>query len=112
MNKHSSELRWGDVKGVVSGQANRIKEALIQGEESYRELVELYQYAGGTAQLLANQLFEEDIAFRQETEANASEVQIAQDAIDAMTAIHDLYEAATNQTVAAEDRLAKLRRVS
>jgi hypothetical protein len=47
-----------------------------------------------------------------ETEANASELGMAQDAFDAVTAMHELYQAMTNVVVAQEDRLAQLRRMS
>lgn len=47
-----------------------------------------------------------------DTQASALEVSMTQDAIDAMTAAHQLYEAATNVVVAQADRLASLRRMS
>lgn len=198
-NKHTSELRWSEVGIEVSSQASTVKHALIQGEEIYQELLELYQYAGGSAQGLADQLFKEIWESRStpgtqaemtfdvvsgavtvvtivqagtgytdgtgytlsvlggnsdavvsydvvggsftnaavdaagtgytdgvgqamenepapgvvfDTQASALEVAMAQDAIDAMTAIHQLYEAATNVAVSVSDRLAALRRMS
>lgn len=120
--KHTSELRWGDVGIDVSSQSQTIKQALIQGEDVYQEMLELYQYAGGTAQGLADQLFVDVWSVREsdpigapgvfDTQANTTEVSMAQDAIDAMAAIHQLYEAATNVVVAQSDRLAALRRMS
>ena len=85
-------------------------------------MLELYQFAGGTTQLLADQLFYEDWVNREsdpignpgvlDTEANATELAMAQDLVDAITAAHELYQAADNQTIAQEDRLAQLRRMS
>ena len=45
-----------------------------------------------------------------DTEANAEEVAKAQDLIDVMTSVHELYQAADNVPVGAEDRFAKMRR--
>lgn len=45
-----------------------------------------------------------------DTQANAAEVSKAQDAIDAATSLHDMYQAASNQTVAAENRMSSFRR--
>lgn len=45
-----------------------------------------------------------------DTQANAAEVQLAQDLIDAMTAIHEIYQAADNGIVGQEDRLVQMRR--
>lgn len=47
-----------------------------------------------------------------DTQANAEEVGKVQDAFDAVTALHELYQAANNQVVAQEDRLAQLRRMT
>ena len=47
-----------------------------------------------------------------DTSANVEEVAKTQAAFDAVTAMHELYLAASNQTVAAEDRLAQLRRMT
>jgi hypothetical protein len=197
--KHTSELRWDDVRNEVSGQSLTVKSSLVQGEEMYQEMLELFQYSGSTAQGLADQLFKEVWEARSnpgvqaeitydvtagaltgvtivqagtgytdgvgytlsvfggnsdavisydvvggsltnaavdaagtgypdgagqamtnepapgvvfDTQASATEVTMAQDAIDAMTAIHQLYQAATNVAVTQSDRLAALRRMS
>ncbi len=47
-----------------------------------------------------------------DTQANAEEVAKAQAAFDAITALHELYQAADNQVVAQEDRLAQIRRMT
>ena len=93
---------------------------LFRSEESYQNLIEFHTFVGSTAQLLADQLFFEDWSIRTspdspndlETQANAEEVAKVQDAIDAMTAIHELFQAATNVAVTQKDRIADLRRMS
>ena len=47
-----------------------------------------------------------------ETQANTEEVAKVQDAFDAITALHELYQAASNVVVAQEDRLAQIRRMT
>ena len=131
MGLHTSEWRWdsdvvnqGDtgVHRLVSGLAGSVKSGLITGEDSYQELLELHAFAGGTTQLLADQLFLEVWSTREpdpvgapgvfDTQANAEEVAKTQDSIDAMLAIHEVYEALTNVAVSQSDRMAPLRRMS
>ncbi len=130
MAGHTSEKRWRRNQNPLSGNtgvsvevsqvAASAIEVLTRGEESYQNLIELYTYVGSTAQLLADQLFYEDWSVREtttspyelETQANVEEVAKTQDAIDAMTSIHELYEAATDKTIAQKDRFADLRRMS
>lgn len=136
---HSSEKRWRDNQTQFSGRgvANEVSQIcerlileLTNAEALYNELLELYQYAGSlgspnlasTAQGLANQLFYEDWVTREsdpignpgvlDTEANAEEVAKAQDLINAVTAMHQLYQAADNVSVTQADRFASLRRMS
>ena len=47
-----------------------------------------------------------------ETQANAEELQKAQDLFDAITALNELHDAASNIVVVQEDRFAQLRRMS
>lgn len=130
MAGHTSEKRWRRNQNPLSGNtgvseevsqaAESIISVLTSGEEHYQNLIELYTYVGSTAQLLADQLFYEDWSVREETtspfnletQANAEEVAKTQDAIDAMTSIHELYQAATNVVVTQKDRIADLRRMS
>lgn len=121
MGTYTGELRWnsdvvtaGDagVGAQVSGLVGGLKSTLIQGEDLYQELLELHTFAGGTDQLLADQLFAEQIALRSESQANTEEVAKTAAAIAAMLAAHQLYEAADNQVVAQSDRLATFRRMS
>lgn len=141
MAGHSSEKRWRNnqtndsgtgVSTLVAQAAGQAIEALSQAEILYQDLLEMYQQANtpgvgspdlsATAQGLANQLFYEDWVNREsdqvgnpgvlDTQANASEVQKAQDLIAAAAALHELYQAATNVTVSQEDRFAVLRRMT
>lgn len=120
---HSSEKRWRmgmnpeapNAEGVAtqaSAVCDLMMQAFTQGEAAFAEMQELYTYAGGTIQLLADLLFKEDIEARAESVANAAEVAKVQDAFDAITALHELYQCADNQIVAQEDRLAQLRRMT
>lgn len=123
---HTSEKRWKDLPGLVgvSEQVTQVSASALQslnaGEEAYQQLQEMYVFVGSTAQLLADQLFFEDWNARAaatvspdvpETQASASEVAKTQDAIDAMTALHQLFQAATNTAITTSDRLADLRRM-
>ena len=114
---HTIAKRWqgtGREPGIeqqVSTISTTLRDSLIQGEEAYQQLQELYAYAGSTIQLLADQLFFEDWNARQEAQANAEEVAKTQDAFDAVTAVHELYQAASNVAVAQSDRLSELRRM-
>jgi hypothetical protein len=141
MAGHSSEKRWRNnqtsdsgagISVLVSTAAEQLIGALVSAEALYEELLEVYQQAntpgGGspdlsaTAQGLANQLFYEDWVNREsdpignpgvfDTQANADEVQKAQDLIDCVTAMHQLYQAANNVSVTQSDRFAVLRRMS
>ena len=205
---HTSEKRWyqsqnpngnDSVADAVQVAAKDVIAALEAAESMYGEMQELYSYAGGTMQGLADQLFKEkweartqagvqaELTFNvtagavtavtiveagtgypdglgytlpvlggnadavisydvangsltnaavdtagtgytdgdnqvmtnepapgevPETQANAIELVMTQDAFDAVTAMHELYQAMTNNVVAQEDRLAQLRRMS
>ena len=131
MAGHSSEKRWRNnmnedsgvgVSVLISSSCETVLRGLEEAESLYQELLELYQYCGGTAQLLADQLFYEDWSVREsdpignpgvlDTQANATEVEKAQAAVDAVTSLHELYQAANNVAVTQEDRAAALRRMS
>ena len=128
---HTSEKRWyrnqnpegnASVADKVQAAALAVISALEDAESLFGEMQELYSYTGGTMQGLADQLFYEKWVTREsdpignpgvfDTQANAQEVAMTQDAFDAVTAMHELYQAMTNVLVAQEDRLAQLRRMS
>ncbi len=114
---HTSEKRWGDSSSQVTAVSTNIRNHLQLGEESYQELLELWAYVGSTAQGLADQLFFEIWSTREtipgtpDTQANAAEVAKAQDLIDAITSVHQLYEAANNIATTQSDRFSELRRM-
>lgn len=209
MAGYTGEKRWrnqmnpyapdGGISELARDACGQMLHALTNSEALYIEMLELYTYAGGTIQDLANQLFTEDIAARQivgtnaivtmtvvggvidsvsidnagtgyvngnyrlngvqggnnnatidytvtnrsvtsvsivsggssypdgssqpilnfplagfasDTVANADEVAKTQAAFDAITALHELYQAADNVAVPQEDRLAQLRRMT
>ena len=128
---HTSEKRWyrntnpngnESVADKVQAISQNLLNALNQGEEAFQEMNEMMAFAGGTPQLLADQLFREIWTVREEdpvnfpgvfdTEANAVELGMVTDAVAAVTSIHELYQALTNVAVSQEDRQADLRRMS
>ncbi len=118
---HTSEKRWSDVSSQVSTAAQNVRDHLLAAEEDYQQLQELFAFVGATAQGLADQLFVDDWKFREsdpivspgvfDTEANATELAKATDAIAAMLALHQLFQAATNVAITQSDRLTDLRRM-
>jgi len=70
MAGHTSEKRWrrnqnatfgnAGVSELASQACDQMIAALDTGKQAYNELQELYSFAGGTVQLLADQLFKED----------------------------------------------------
>jgi len=193
---HSSEKRWEEVSIQVSEAATKMVDGLLEVESKYQDLLELYSYAGGTPQAMADLLFKEKWSIRSslgiqaamtvdvvggsivavtitqpgtgytdatgyqllvtggesglvsydvvggsfvnaavvsggtafgdgdgqvvnfmpepqliyETQANAEELVMATDLVDAMSSAHELYQCANNVVVAQEDRLTQLRR--
>ncbi len=107
---HSSAKRWEEVSAQTSGSSDGVLSVISVGEETYQDLLELWAFAGGTDQLVADQLFSEAISARNDTAANAVEVAQVADAKAAMLAIHQLYQAMTNVAITQDDRIAKLRR--
>lgn len=131
MAGHTSEKRWRSNQNATSGMgisdrtsqmAVSVVDVLLQAEQLYLEMLELYQYVGNTNQNLADQLFYEDWINREsdpignpgvrDTQANAAELAMATDLVAAITASHEIYQAANNVIVAQGDRLAQLRRMS
>jgi len=119
---HTSEKRWNTVRSqagtvvegvntVVGRHAEQVLKAINDGNELYAQLLEMFTFAGGTDQLMANLLFRDEIAARGDTEANAEELQMATDLKDATVALNQLYLAMTGETVAAVDRASSLRRM-
>lgn len=120
---HTREKRWATrrspdgaqliygVNDSVGEAAKKVLEALSDAEELFQQLTEMVAFAGPGMQAVADQLFKETWEARGDTQASAEEVAMVQDAALAATALHQLYEAMTGGTVAADDRAAKLRRM-
>lgn len=127
---HTSEKRWESfrqadgsiergVNDTVGDMSEKILRAVLDGEELFQQLQEMWTFAGGTDQAVADQLFINKWSVRDtdgdgnmDTGANAEEVAMAVDAKNAALSMHQLYEALTNGTVAADDRASKLRRMT
>ena len=128
---HTSEKRWyqnqnshgnESVADKVQIAGRNIIQSLEDSESMFGEMQELFAFAGSTMQGLADQLFFEIWSVREsdpvnlpgvfDTQANAAELGMTQDAFDAVTAMHELYQAMTNVVVTQEDRLAQIRRMS
>lgn len=102
---HSSDAKWEEIAARVSSVAGGIVSVLQNAEEEYQELLEIYQYAGGTDTLFAAQLFETP------TPATIQIVK-ATDLRKAMVAAHELYQCMSNTAVSTSNRAADLRRMS
>lgn len=107
---HTSEIRWSEAANAVSSVSEGVLEQLLRSEEKYAELIEAYVYAGGTDALFAELLF-----YGTTGGANVPSTEEEDKAADlrlAMVAVHQLYQCLTNIDVPADDRAAKLRRMS
>lgn len=75
MAGYTGEKRWngddGGVSALAQGVCANMIDALTDAEAAYAELTELYTFAGGTVQLLADLLFADDIAARTTPGTNA-----------------------------------------
>jgi len=109
---HSSNVRWADVETRLSTATGNLLITLTQAEELYLELLEVYNYAGSSDQLMADLLFKEVWEGRGDTQASADEVSKVTDVRNAILALHDLYLALDNNALTAEDRATALRRMS
>lgn len=116
---HTLEKRWDEVGTEVSNLSRQMLGILIEAEEQYQRMVELFTYSGGTDQALADLLFKDIYSARDtnndgtpDDAASPDEVTMATDARLAMVAMHQLYLALTGNTVAAEDRATPMRRMA
>jgi len=101
---HTSEKRWEDINHSIGNISGEMLEVLMKGEETYQQLLELWAFAGGTDQAVADLLFN--------TTADATQVIMVSDAKAALTSIHELWQAANNVVVSQENRSDKLRRMT
>ena len=111
---HSSEMRWVGAQASIADASRITLKALSDAEETYQDLNEVYQFAGGTDQLMADQLFRDIIESEARLPAVATATEVAQvtDLKVAILALHQLWQAMTNVAVTQDDRAALLRRMS
>lgn len=119
---HTIEKRWDSIRNpdgsvqegvnqMVGQRAQQVLRSVYDGEELYLQLIELYTFVGATDQLMADQLFKEQIEARGETVANAQEVSMAGDLRNATVALHQVYQCITGEAVTEGERAAALRRM-
>lgn len=126
---HTAEKRWATrrsadgsqlIEGVnqqVGQRAQQVVSSIQAGEELFLQLIEMWTYAGGTAQGLADQLFQDEVAARGDVMASPEEVAKATDLKDATVALHEMYLSMTtgvvtpDPDVAAKGRDGSLRRM-
>lgn len=110
---HTSEKRWAEVNSRVGNLALEMVNILNQAEEGFQQMQEAYNYAGGTATDLAYLLLKEIVDARPSPDnvPTTEEIAMVQDAIDAMTAMHQLWQAANNTAVTQADRMTDMRRM-
>jgi len=104
---HTSEKRWNNINNTVGDLSSSLIDYLNKSEEIYQQLLELWSFAGGTDQAVADLLFQDT-----DIPATAEQVVMAQDAKAAVTSLHELWQAANNVAVGQEDRMDKLRRMT
>ena len=111
---HSSEMRWIGAQAAIADAASTALSTLDDAEAVYQDLNEVYQYAGGTDQLVADQLYLDIITSEARSPAVASPAEVAKvtDLKLAILALHQLWQAMTNVSVIQADRAALLRRMS
>lgn len=71
MTGYTGEKRWNETSALAQGVCVDMIKSLTAAEAAYSELQELYGYAGGTVQLLADLLFTDEIAQRTSPGTNA-----------------------------------------
>jgi len=86
MPGHISEKRWADTSDEVNRKLQKLMQFIVESEDLYQELVQLWQYNGGPTanQAVANQLFQGD-------PASAAELGMAVDMRAALIAAHDIF---------------------
>ena len=102
---HSSEMTWDEISGRVAIVAGNIVKVLLDAEEEYQEMLEIFNYAGGTDTLMAGLLFATGTP-------DQTQIDKTTDLKNAMAAAHQLYQAAANVAISQNDRFASLRRMS
>lgn len=105
---HTSSKRWKPSETLIGTLSTAMVESLNQGEEAYQQFIEVYQYAGGTDQGMADLLFTDD---NDGGTASSEQVAMVADARECMQGIHDLYVAANGQDITPSNIFDALRRM-
>lgn len=105
---HTSSKRWPQSEMLIGQLALNMVNSLNEGEEAYQQFIEVYQYAGGTDQGMADLLFKDE---NQGGTASPEQVAIIADARESMQGIHDLYVAATGNDITPSNIFDALRRM-
>ena len=111
---HSSEMRWPEASVKISQAAYSVLQGVMDAEETYQELLEVYDYSGATDQAMADMLFQ-DVNGNPDPitgSATAAQLALVADLRAAILALHQLYEAMNNGVVTQADRTAVLRRMA
>ena len=101
---HSSEVTWANFSRKVEVLSDDVLTTIERAENVYQDMLEVFQFAGGTDQLFADLLFDGI--------APTADLEKAQDLKAAMVSIHDLFQAMQGTTITANDIAADLRRMS
>jgi len=111
---HTSEKRWPYINEQVSRFAADMMRVSNEAEEAYQQFQEIYAYAGGTLQAMADLLYQ-DINGNPvpiTDTATPAQVDTVTDAGAAMTKLHELWQAINNvAALVQEDRATALRRM-
>ena len=130
MSGHTSEKRWRRNQTPTSGKGfseevteltAMMLDVLYKAEKLGLDLEELKDYAGDSAQDIANQLFHEDWSCREadplanpgvfEEQASEKEVSMVTDAITAVEAAKEIFDFA-NKKEKNKSRISKMRRMA
>ena len=110
---HTSAKRWQPSEQLIGDLALSMVNSLNDGEEAYQQFIEVYQYAGGTDQGMADLLFQEINGNPDPITGTATAEQVAKvaDARGTMQGIHDLYLAAEGNDITPSNIFDALRRM-
>ena len=115
---HTSAKRWPFIEQEVSNISAELVGVLGRGEERFQQFEEIFAFAGGTDQSMADMLYQDINAVA--VEANAGDisgtatpdqVSTVTDSRAAMTSMHQLYDGANNNPMTTADRFTDFRRM-
>jgi len=106
---HTSAKRWPYIEQKVGDFCTNMVAVLNESEEAYQQFQEIYIYAGGTDQGMADLLFQDINGLG--VSATAEQLAMVADTKAAMIALHQLWQTANNTAMDAQDRITDLRRM-